>query len=108
MRVSANGYPLRTSRRPLNVPSSTPESGGAPVEQTYRPPYRYPGGTCHPHHRLAEAHVPMQSYDPGFDLTEALQKGTMFPSLYRPEFVVPCTSHRRYVAIRFPRRMADR
>ncbi|MDI6908163.1 MAG: spore coat associated protein CotJA, partial [Thermoanaerobacterales bacterium] len=55
----------------------------------------------------AEAYVPIQNYDPGFDLTEALRKGTMFPSLYRPEFVVPCTSYRRYVATRFPRRMHD-
>lgn len=77
------------------------------MEQTYRTSYHYPGGTCPPHPRLAEAYVLIQSYDPGFDPTEALQKGTMFPSLYRPEFVVPCTSHRRYVATRFPRRMSD-
>ncbi|MDI6710126.1 MAG: spore coat associated protein CotJA [Bacillota bacterium] len=101
--MSANGYRWRTPRGPLSAPSVVPDPGGAPVAQTYRSPY----GTVPRYPRLAEAYVPIQNYDPGFDLTEALRKGTMFPSLYRPEFVVPCTSYRRYVATRFPRRMHD-
>jgi len=51
--------------------------------------------------RLAEACVPIQDYDPGYDPATALARGTMFPSLWRPEFVVPCISYSRYAATRF-------
>jgi hypothetical protein len=33
---------------------------------------------------LAQAYVPHQPYEPLFPLDEALKKGTIFPSLYRP------------------------
>ncbi len=50
---------------------------------------------------LAKAYVPIQNYDPGYDPATALARGTMFPSLWRPEFVVPCVAYSRYVATRF-------
>jgi len=91
----ANSHPRSAPRRPV---CSVDGPG-----QTRHASYCYPDDGCPPH-RLAEATVPIQSYDPGFDPSEALRKGTMFPSLYRPEFVVPCTSHCQYVATRFPRK----
>lgn len=33
---------------------------------------------------LAEAYIPMQTYDKTFDLKTALYRGTLFPELYRP------------------------
>ncbi|ACX51404.1 hypothetical protein Adeg_0234 [Ammonifex degensii KC4] len=67
-----------------------------------------PCGTLPPHPKLARAYVAIQCYDPDYDLDEALSRGTMFPSLYQPEYVVPCTSYRRYVKTYFPEKEGDR
>jgi len=34
--------------------------------------------------KLAQAYVPVQPYESLFPLDEALEKGTVFPSLYKP------------------------
>jgi len=41
--------------------------------------------TSEQHHmKLAQAYVPWQTFDKTFSPKEALQKGTLFPELYRP------------------------
>ena len=34
--------------------------------------------------KLAEAYIPFQTYTQSYNLSEALQKGTLFPELYKP------------------------
>lgn len=43
-----------------------------------------PVGACFPHARLAEAWVPYQSLGLLFQPAIGLDKGTIFPELYRP------------------------
>lgn len=40
--------------------------------------------------RLARAYIPFQFYTDAFPLEEALQKGTLFPELYRPYVAGVC------------------
>ncbi|HHX51144.1 MAG TPA: spore coat associated protein CotJA [Clostridia bacterium] len=55
-----------------------------------RPPFGYPpippgpGPECPPGMELAQAYVPWQTFGRTFSPQEALQKGTLFPELYRP------------------------
>ncbi|MFW5980879.1 MAG: spore coat associated protein CotJA [Halanaerobiaceae bacterium] len=37
-----------------------------------------------PNMRLAQAYIPFQHYSEKYSLQEALQKGTLFPELWRP------------------------
>lgn len=34
--------------------------------------------------KLAEAYIPIQTYTESYDLSSALNKGTLFPELYKP------------------------
>lgn len=45
-------------------------------------PYFEPG--MQPNYKLAQAYVPFQVMGMVYDPKEALQKGTLFPELYRP------------------------
>ncbi|MGO0121815.1 spore coat associated protein CotJA [Desulfothermobacter acidiphilus] len=76
-------------------------------EQALGPGSLPPCGTLPSRPKLARVYVPTQCYDPDYDLDEALCRGTMFPSLYQPEFVVPCVSFRRYVKTYFPPKEGD-
>ncbi|GAW93104.1 spore coat associated protein CotJA [Calderihabitans maritimus] len=56
-----------------------PYPPGMPGEYPWKPPMELPPGI-----KLAEAYVPWQKYTKTFSPGEALQKGTLFPELYRP------------------------
>jgi hypothetical protein len=51
-----------------------------PGHKSGRPPV---GPVLPPGLRLAEAYVPWQTYDQVFSPREALEKGTLFPELFR-------------------------
>lgn len=38
----------------------------------------------YPDKNLAQAYIPFQAYDEQYNPQEALEKGTLFPELYRP------------------------
>jgi len=55
----------------------------APVHGPDAPPAA-PGGMNYPDMVLARAYIPYQNYGPTYSPREALEKGTLFPALYRP------------------------
>ncbi len=52
---------------------------GPPVHHPAPPP-----GPPYPGMELARAYMPIQRYGPTYRPSEALEKGTLFPELYRP------------------------
>lgn len=72
------------------------ETGDAAVDAQARPcppgmpmgPYVPPPGQYYPPEpqgpELARAYIPIQRFGPTFNPAEALQRGTLFPELYRP------------------------
>lgn len=55
------------------------------MEKEYQAPeYHNEHESYSPRLRLAEAYIPYQRYGRIFNPREALEKGTLFPELYRP------------------------
>lgn len=57
-----------------------------PAKKPCQPPVSPmpPTGPAYPGMELARAYVPVQRYGPTYSPAEALQRGTLFPDLYRP------------------------
>jgi|GEM_PF-1906921 len=55
---------------------------GSPVGPHIPP--QPPTGPYLPHMELARAYIPVQVFGPTYSLNEALEKGTLFPDLWRP------------------------
>ncbi|MFZ5632852.1 MAG: spore coat associated protein CotJA [Bacillota bacterium] len=64
------------------VEMEAPEERVFPGPGPYPPPAP-PGPSC-PGMELATAYIPYQRYGPTYSPAEALEKGTLFPELYRP------------------------
>lgn len=70
--------------RPLpGAPMMGPYNPPGPQAGSHFPP-QTPAGMVYPNLELARAYVPIQTFGPTYSLPEALDKGTLFPELYRP------------------------
>lgn len=69
--------------RPQPEAPAGPHFPPRPPAGPYLPP-DVPGGPAFPDLELARAYIPVQRYGPTYTPAQALERGTLFPDLYRP------------------------